>query len=151
MIHNASLDQDLEAKLRDIIRIKTNGDDWLTKRDEQEVLTIAVERLGIPLSRAQTIINSEASSGKLKLEKNGETVVSAMVDALAGPKRKLKKHYFNIVSQYYSKINNRIGSEAQAKVKKMMIQQGVQPGGEGLFSSTRWYRLINIDDSTSAN
>jgi len=151
MIHNDPIDQGVEAKLRDIIRIKTNGENWLTKRDEQEVLTIAVERLGIPLSRAQTIISSEASSGKLKLEKNGETVVSAMVDALAGPKRKLKKSFFDLISQYYAKMNERIETEAQAKVKKIMIQQGVLPKGEGLFGSTRWYRLISVEDTTSAN
>ena len=142
MFMSATAQEDTDVKFRDMVRLRTMRKKWISRDDEQKLLSDAVERLGVPLTRARALLMSEVEQNQVKLESDVDDVVVGMVLTLSDKGGKLKKKDFDLIARYYVKRNNRSVAEAEAKVKEVMIENNVQPKGAGLFGTTRWYRAV---------
>ena len=96
-----------EERFRELIRLRTMRNKVLTAADETELLNDAVRRLGVPLSRARSIMLAEADTKNIELESDlGDTAV-AMMKSMASPKGKLDPRASQVASPQANPLRDR--------------------------------------------
>lgn len=135
-------DDDAELKFRDMVRLRTMRKKWISSDDEHKLLSDAVERLGVSLTRARMLLMAELDRSDVKLESDVDDVTVGMVMTMADKKGRLKLKDFDMIARYIVKRNNRVLADAESKVKEIMTENNIQPRGSGLFASTRWFRAV---------
>lgn len=142
MYVSEAADDDAEVKFRDMVRLRTMRKKWISSDDEHKLLSDAVERLGVPLTRARMLLMAELDRSDVKLESDVDDVAVGMIMAMANKKGRLKRKDFDMIARYIVKRNNRSLAEAESKVKEVMTENNIQPKGSGLLGSTRWFRAV---------
>lgn len=133
---------DMEDRLRQIVRLRSQRGRVITAADEDKLLEDAVTRFGVSLDRARGVLHSEIRNGQIALESDLEDTVSQLVKSLAGSGKKLSRRDFEAAVSFYAARRKIPLESSRQAVKRLMEEEGIAPKRAGFMQSKRWYRRI---------
>jgi ribosomal protein L16/L10AE len=79
---------------------------------------------------------------RVEMESDIDDAAAGMLSSLATNGNRIAYREFEIVAKYYSKKSSKNIEAARENVKRIMIENSMEPKPSGLLRSTRWYRRI---------
>lgn len=143
--NNGFVDEDIfdaEDRLRQLVRLRGQRARVISAADEERLLEEAVTRLGVSLERARGVLHAETQRGQIALESDLEETVAELLKSFAGPRKKISRRDFEVITNLHSAQRKIPIETARAMVKRLMEEEDISPRATGILRSKRWYRRI---------
>jgi hypothetical protein len=131
-----------ESRFRELVRLRLLREKVLSTETETELLRDGVANLGLSLNRARGVILDEVDGARVEIESDIDDAAAGMLSSLAANGNRISYRDFEIVAKYYSRKAGRNIEVARENIKRLMVENSMEPKPSGLLRSTRWFRRI---------
>jgi len=141
-----SSNDDARKRFADLVKLNGLTSKFISRETERRILEEGVTRYELSLDDARGLLRTVAADEDFVFESETGLRIRQVLDRHAGKKGKISKTQFLQTSAILRDFSNdSIGEEeSKRQVKRIMIDQGMEPRRAGLLRSKRWYKNVEV-------
>ena len=118
---------------------------FISKAQERALLSDGIAKFGLTEEEARGIPLGVAQSNDLRVERDIDARIRAVLDRYGGKRRKISRRRFKEATAIYQGMAGGVLTEeaAASRVKRVMEANGFRAKRAGFFMSRRWYRKLD--------
>lgn len=137
---------DARKRFADLVKLNGLTSKFISRETERRILEEGVTRYELSLDDARGLLRTVAADEDFVFESETGLRIRQVLDRHAGKKGKISKTQFLQTSAILRDFSNDAIGEEESKrqVKRIMIDQGLEPRRAGLLRSKRWYKNVEV-------
>lgn len=141
-----SSNDDARKRFADLVKLNGLTSKFISRETERRILEEGVTRYELSLDDARGLLRTVAADEDFVFESETGLRIRQVLDRHAGKKGKISKTQFLQTSAILRDFSNDAIGEEESKrqVKRIMIDQGLEPRRAGLLRSKRWYKNVEV-------
>lgn len=133
------------ARFGELVRLHTQGRQFLDREEERRLLEDGVTRYRLRLEEARGILRAAAAEAEMSLEHEVNASATQLLRTMADRRQRItRKDFDKVVAFYRARAGrNLTPADAQRRVKRLMEESDLKPARSGrILRTRRWYRQI---------
>ncbi len=132
-------------RFAEVVKLNGLGTRAIDRTQERRLLEEGIGRFGLTLDEARGILHTVAADNNYVFESQIAQRMQQILARDAGRKGRISKRQFDKAAEMLRDFSDETVSTAEAnrRVKRIMVENGWQPGRAGPFRTKRWFKQVD--------